>query len=166
MNLIFLDVDGVLNHYMNDDWVHKLDHRNWDIESVLRIDALCKATNPHVVISSSWRIMFPDYVWWQNEFHACGADNIHVIGVTPRSRNGFRGREVLDYLTNSYAYDLDKYVIIDDESDFYQFQPRVKVDAAFGFTKNNLYEAFDILDGKELGTDKPCMVERNPYEIS
>lgn len=51
MNIIFLDVDGVLtyNNYQNEETA------DIDIEKVKLLKQICDKTNSKVVISSSWR---------------------------------------------------------------------------------------------------------------
>jgi len=156
MNLIFLDADGVLNTNIVDEWINHLDHRNWKISSVSLIDELCHEYDLKVVISSSWRKLYPEISWWNDEFKAMGFDNIDVIGITPSAFNGFRGREIRQYIEGN---SVDKYVIIDDDSDFYRDQPRICCDPSLGFTRNDYYKARDILDGLIDGTDNPCIIE-------
>ena len=96
--------------------------------------------------------------WWNSEFYQAGARHISVIDSTGVSRNGFRGREVRDWLLNNY---VNKYVCIDDDSDFYPYQPRVRTKCNLGLTQGNAWEAYAILMGASKGTSKRCMEEHN-----
>jgi hypothetical protein len=163
MKIIFLDIDGVLNTGGADalyPWVHEINHKNWAKPLVKRLDWLCQKTGAVVVISSTWRMLEKDTDWWNDEFLLAGAKHIKVIGITPISRNGFRGREV-KVITSSF-YNLERYVCIDDDSDFYPYQPRVRTKAFCGLTQGNAWEAYAILMGASKGTGKRCMEERNP----
>lgn len=163
MKIIFLDIDGVLNTGGADrlyPWVHELNHKNWHKSAVKRLDWLCKKTGAVVVISSTWRKFSQDLDWWNSEFYQAGARNIKVIGITPDSHNGFRGGEVR-IITRGLHMLVEKYVCIDDDSDFYPDQPRVRTKAFCGLTQGNAWEAYAILMGASKGTGKRCMEERN-----
>jgi hypothetical protein len=165
MKVIFLDIDGVLNTGGADalyPWVYELNHKNWHKSAVKRLDWLCKKTDAVVVISSTWRKLGMNSVdWWNSEFYQAGARNINVIGCTGNAYNGFRGREVRHWLANDSDQEVTHYVCIDDDSDFYPYQPRVRTKAFCGLTQGNVWEAYAILMGASKGTGKRCMEERN-----
>ena len=167
MKIIFCDVDGVLNNLRErhekvdgSGDVFAVDYKNWNKHAVKRIDDLCYYTGAQVVISSSWRKLYPDYMWWNEQFKLAGAKHIWVVDVTGDSHNGFRGREINDYLLEEA--DIDRYVILDDESDFYPDQPRVYVDMYGGLLNHHFLEALMILEGKMEPKQYYCMEERNP----
>ena len=163
MKIIFLDIDGVLNTGGADTlypWVDELNHKNWHKSAVKRLDWLCKKTGAVVVISSSWRKFSQDLEWWNSEFYQAGARHISVIDCTGSSHNGFRGREIVSYLHATLPV-VERYVCIDDDSDFYPEQPRVRTKCNLGFTQGNAWEAYAILTGASKGTGKRCMEERN-----
>ena len=70
-NIIFLDIDGVLNSQL---WYKKTrelggkfkegyefethQHSHFDTEAIRLINELCEETNSKVVLSSSWRVLF------------------------------------------------------------------------------------------------------------
>src|SRR5579875_1845282 len=125
--IVFLDIDGVLNSFGDMHtglWIQAMDHTNWKPECIQQLNRLCRETKSKIVISSSWRTIIPDIKTWNEEFLACGVEHIEVIGKTDRSHNGFRGREINDYLKLNPCL---HYVILDDESDFYPDQPRVHI---------------------------------------
>ena len=166
MKIIFLDIDGVLNTGGADalyPWVHVLNHKNWHKSAVKRLDWLCKKTGAVVVISSTWRKLGMSSVeWWNSEFYQAGARHISVIDCTGNAHNGFRGREVRDFLLDCDSLQVEKYLCIDDDSDFYPYQPRVRTKCNLGLTQGNAWEAYAILMGASKGTSKRCMEERNP----
>ena len=161
--LIFLDIDGVLNRlgeaYNKYGWVHSRDHTNWHKDLLVNLERVCVTTGADVVISSSWRILHgTDANWWNEQFKLAGV-KINVIDITGLSNNGFRGREVNTWLTyNNYS----NYVIIDDESDFFPDQPRIKCNHEHGLTEAKAQEAIDILTGHKNGLGLWCMTEANP----
>lgn len=163
--LIFLDIDGVLNRVGDDPWVKNgvippLDYTNWGKDLLVNLERVCVTTGADVVISSSWRILCDDVHWWNEQFKLAGV-KINVIGITGRSNNGFRGREVAAWLSD---HSYSNYVILDDESDFFPDQPRIKCAHEDGLTEAKAQEAIDVLTGHKSGLDLWCMEERNPPE--
>ena len=155
MKVIFLDIDGVLNNKDSD--FTSLDHTNWIREAVQDLDNLCNEFGTKAVISSSWRMIFPDIAWWNAEFAASGAKYIEVIGITESAFNGFRGREVREYLTKNP--EIESYLILDDDCDFYDDQPRVKTNFQVGLTLNDYSLARAILEGRTNGLGNYCLIE-------
>lgn len=161
MKVIFLDIDGVLNTGGPNSlygYNHELNHKNWAKPLVKRLDWLCQKTGAVVVISSTWRMLNNDVNWWNEQFILAGCLHVRVTDCTECSRSGFRGKEVRSWLYAQYEV---KYVCIDDDSDFYPDQPRVKTKAFCGLTQGNTWEAYAILMGASKGTGKRCMKEHN-----
>jgi hypothetical protein len=85
--IVFLDVDGVLNH---SDWYEHLRPRygttapvDWlDPACVARLDRLCRATGAAVVVSSSWRLYLRDKGGVAPVLAAAGL-TAPVVGETP-----------------------------------------------------------------------------------
>ncbi|WP_343743353.1 HAD domain-containing protein [Herbaspirillum huttiense] len=117
MNVLFLDIDGVLNGYRSliglGAYPHavKEDQRErFDWVAVGMIRRVCEECDVSIVLSSSWRI---------------GMDNTHeianfldlpIIDKTPyhNDRNSCRGYEIADWLMCNLH---ERYAIIDDDSD-------------------------------------------------
>lgn len=156
-SIIFLDIDGVLNHSIRNDTEYAQrqfdprarDYRNWIPYCVSNLDVICEISQAKVVISSSWRVINKDISWWNEQFKLAGACSIVVVGITPRSHNAYRGREIMEYLTE-HGNNISNYVIIDDESDFYPFMPFVKIDPYIGLGKNAALKALRILEQNEF----------------
>ena len=64
-NIIFLDVDGVLNSHLyveqykdkRGEWLNLSQReQNLDPKAVKMLDQLCKDTNSKIVLSSTWRL--------------------------------------------------------------------------------------------------------------
>lgn len=140
MKIIFLDVDGVIkpNGEKGRDCPepHAMDHKAWPVEYVQRLQNIIdRVDDCAVVISSTWRKISRDHAmpgWWNAQFKEMGFD-IEVLNTTASANNGFRGREVNNWLVyNSTTYDVDQFVIIDDDSDFYENQPFYNVNGYEG----------------------------------
>lgn len=137
-NIIFLDIDGVLNGYNKWNLLgwkivcltksKRLKH--WYIKftdpfgvhkrKVKRLAKIVRATNAKVVMSSSWR-----FGWWNTPYEKQFEDqkrltdllnkyDIDVIDITPRSPDGRRDKEITEWLTSHKDMVL-RFVILDDE---------------------------------------------------
>ncbi len=159
LDIIFIDIDGVLNYYGDENTIFTFDPKahdwaNWCPKRIANLNKICKETGARVVISSSWRKIHTDLDWWIDQFylaeyHAGLDHHITVLGMTRNSSNGFRGREVQDYL-NSLPY-LPRYVILDDDHDFYPHQNFIHVDGRYGLIPEALSIPTDLIKEKSLG---------------
>ena len=140
-NIIFLDIDGVLNGYnfwthlgwklaclsKNDkikSWYRKItDPCGVHERKVKRLSKIVKATNAKVVMTSSWR-----FGWVKIPYEDAPKDfrklsdlfieyNIDVIDITPdlHRKNLKRDRKILQWLYENEDK-VDKYIILDDEN--------------------------------------------------
>jgi len=163
-SILYLDIDGILNSVQdmhNKSWIQAVDYTNWKPECVQLIDRLCLLTDCKIVISSSWRIViYKTIEEWNEAFRQAGAIHIKVIGITPRSSNGFRGREINMWMAENNF--IGPYVILDDDTDFFPNQFRVWVDSYLGLQYEHIEKAIKILEGQSLGLNLRCMEERNP----
>lgn len=118
MKLIFLDIDGVLNCR------HTKERKNGIIDiDPFFVDVLnwvLDETDARIVLSSTWRF---DENWHETMKNA-GIKDV-FIGRTGRSSKDFRGDDIQDYLDEHHK-EIDTYIIIDDDSDFYPWQPHAK----------------------------------------
>lgn len=124
MKVLFLDIDGVLNHklfYDNFDKI-KLVHNNYpytefDPTSVSLLNKILSETNAKLVISSSWKIEKK-----LNDILKEVGVKFDIYGITPMLwGDGIhtRGDEIKQYVDEN---NVDKYCILDDVDDFYDFQ--------------------------------------------
>lgn len=139
-NIIFLDIDGVLNHqlfYQNGE-NGEYDEDNIDKFGIELLNELCQETNSKVVISSSWR-KGRTLEYLQKLFKRVGA-TFEIIDKTPISDTRIRGIEVREW-TEEHEDEFDNYVIIDDDSDFLIWQQHnlFLVDNYCGLTPNVCY---------------------------
>lgn len=172
MKLIFLDIDGVLNNVEWCDIVYKRtpnDLRSksfdtiytpvaWDPSCVHNLFRIIEATDANIVVSSTWRVL-PEHI--KNCLYSLcpflssghnakekGLKEIHIVGMTSsKISNGPRGMEIKQYLKNT-VYDVESYVIIDDNSDMLPEQNDnfVQTDPLVGLTAQNADQAISILN--------------------
>ena len=141
MNIIFLDIDGVLNgynHWHSIGWniICKFNSkklRSWyrsktdpcgiHKSKVKRLAKIVHRTKAKVVMSSSWR-----HGWWNTPYEKLYEDqrkltdllnkyNIEVIDITPSLINGKRDAEILQWLAK-HADEVNNFIILDDENSF------------------------------------------------
>lgn len=165
--LLFLDIDGVLNSFQHTllnpvaIGMVRLPENELNATNVGLLKYAVEQTRADIVVTSTWRKEFI-----QDEliaiFNRVGWKDIPIIGYTPVTSKNFRGEEVALFL-ELYAqdYDLERYVIVDDSSDYYlndhlqmdfRFnQPLVRTDARIGFSYQDLLGVLHYLDpGHEL----------------
>jgi hypothetical protein len=166
-NIIFLDIDGVLNcelfyrsqqylDYKKDLELEKkgekitINYENGQIcrERIHWLNTLCEETETVVVISSSWRLG-RTLEELQKLFKVVGA-TFKIIGKTDRT--GYeRGTEIAKWLRDNVVvesewecnyYDFYRYAIIDDDSDMLLNQQMhfFQTDTYSGLTPNTCYK--------------------------
>lgn len=148
MNIIFLDIDGVLNSIDSMIAFHwrKLEpyETRLDEVSIGLLRNLVEAADAKIVISSTWRIgrVVEDFI---KIFEHYGWTNAPVIGMTGRGgRETVRGDEIQEWIDkNNVGY---YYAIIDDDSDMLESQLGnfVHVDGVSGFRLKDLCHALNI----------------------
>lgn len=166
--IIFLDVDGVLNHatfYRN----RKIDQKQQEQTYPLcEIDPVCvgylsslvEQTGAKVVISSYWR-NGRTIQEMQNILNYHGFTG-EIIDFTPVLRNDecLRGNEILKWvkdnkeLIGSEYHNYYNYVILDDDSDmlYWQKDNFILVDSFIGITPQTVFKAKQILNRGTQGT--------------
>lgn len=117
MRVIFLDYDGVLNSY---ETMHEKDkgaiftlHR----PLVANLNVLVKRTGAKVVVYSSWRKGRD----WKDALVEAGFKGV-VLDKTGTDPDGFRGEEIYEWL-RKWGKNVEAYAILDDDHDFYPWQP-------------------------------------------
>lgn len=157
MKIIFLDFDGVLNS-VTDGIVHRRQaYRACTINktSFGLLKWVTNVTGAKIVISSTWRSMGVD--WIKGVFEAHGWIMPPIIDRTTLEGGGggHRGSQVEQYLQDMDESEdpLEEYVCIDDDSDFFDYQPLVKTDPNLGFTVYDAIRVIDIL-GEIKGHDE------------
>ena len=155
MNVIFLDIDGVLNtpnygvqaHAMwkrTNGWFKSRDEFGaiFDPMAVDCLEYIVHHTNAKIVVSSSWRKS--GFKVMKDMFKVRGID-ADIIGVTP-VLNTMRGEEIEQWLLkNDY---VTNYVILDDDTDFTEEQKKnhfVCTHGKYGLDHNAMVKALKIL---------------------
>jgi uncharacterized protein (UPF0210 family) len=150
MNILFLDIDGVLRTYKSDlYWSIRLNkpvfkgvNRLFKNKSVDYINEVILLTNSSIVISSSWRINL-SIIELNRILKERGIIG-KVIGKTGICNN--RGDEIKDWILLN---NITKYVVIDDQiNDIVGIIPNdkvIKVNPKFGFSDINVNQVINIL---------------------
>lgn len=131
MKVLFLDMDGVVNNTVGDDFV-TLPMLNHDgkmcystLFSGININPFCKLLDwlqkddIKIVISSTWRLtMTPELFnkYFRNYFRNYQKDlvvGLTTVSVHPKYMH--RGTEIKDYLDKHQ--DIEEYIVIDDDID-------------------------------------------------
>jgi hypothetical protein len=103
--LLFLDIDGVLNHYGS---AGKIDRA-----CVARLNHIVERTGAVVVISSTWRVTHsPEQMQRLLTGHGFSGE---VVGDTPCLYGRPRGEEVAAYLDDNG--EVEAFAIVDDNAD-------------------------------------------------
>lgn len=162
MRIIFLDIDGVLNStrssfsnfgYPSPSRVFELSKTSigravsvakFDPIAVGVVRRLCNDLDLKIVLSSTWR-KHKDYM------DLASILNLPIIGRTPDLPSGFRGDEVQLWIDRTPPVADFKYAIIDDDSDFHEYQKPffVKTSIRNGITWENVERIMEIF-GKQV----------------
>ena len=142
MNIIFLDVDGVLNSmdyakklYAKDKVARSCYDFPFDPRCLNNLKHLVNITNSYLVITSSWRMHEIGREILLSELKKYDLDT-RVIGYT-NILHKERGEEVKDYL-NKLCKEVN-YIILDDDSDFSGLEEYlIKTNFEYGLTKKEL----------------------------
>lgn len=160
-NVVFLDIDGVLNTPQNaierfDKWKDGIDKTRDEFgqlfcpKAVSNLEYLCHTANAKVVVSSTWRRSGLAKIQAMFQMRDIKVD---VIDITPdlsrMGENGLwmaaiRGEEIAEWLRNN---DVDNYVILDDDKDMTDEQQPFFVRTNFedGFNWQCMVSALKIL---------------------
>lgn len=157
MNIIFLDVDGVLNN--DKTWLSLKERRNSVIASgdsfkmcneymidedlVKLLSEVTKKCSAKIVLSSTWRLLDKDY---ESIVSICKKHGCEVIGRTPELWS-IRGEEIQEWILEN-DHIVSKYAILDDNSDMLEEQKPhfFKTDSHVGLTNeiaNNIIKHFN-----------------------
>lgn len=164
MNLIFLDVDGVLNSTNNLVKVYNKTgrpHSGYDYpfdETCLKnLQILVNQTNSNLVITSTWRKDKEGIKILLQKLKEYNLDE-KVIGYTP-VLNSFRGVEILKFF--STLQDKPNFIILDDDSDMSKLLPYlIETNAQSGLTTENVQQAINKLNLSFLKKSREDGLER------
>jgi len=151
LNIIFLDVDNVLNSttklievYKKTGKPHSGYRYPFDERCLNNLRELVINTKAKIVVTSIWRETEEGKVTLLNELKKYDLDE-EVIGYTPVLNSKKRVEEI-----RSFLEDIEnncKFVILDDMTDMGEFSTfLVKTDSKVGLTSENVKEAIKILN--------------------
>jgi hypothetical protein len=132
-----LDIDGVLN---SRDWVNRRQlkdyeeyasqeawdaHSGMDLDAVARLNTIVEQTDCEIVISSTWRMLYPGKGSVKSEFAHVARMLVmrgfkypeKITGATPELRNLPRGDEIQAWLDANLDNSPFSLCILDDDSD-------------------------------------------------
>lgn len=139
MKLIFLDIDGVLNSsawfkcfFKQNQVIVSVPDDKLDPDAIARLNKITDATGAKIVISSTWRMLFrskfPELIEILKEHGVTG----DIIGMTP-ILGTVRGKEIKSWLYTNTEYDVEKFIIIDDDSDMDTLRDNHLIKTTFEF---------------------------------
>lgn len=147
MNIIFLDVDGVINSIDNLIKVYNETHKPhhgysypFDPNCLENLKELVTRTDSRLVISSTWRKSEKGMMKLLEELKKYDLDKF-VIGATPFLGLD-RGEEIKEYLEESNFKDDINFVILDDGIVMEELIPYlIRTNRQFGLTKEDVKKA-------------------------
>jgi hypothetical protein len=156
MNIIFLDFDGVI---ATPDSCVAFEKAMWCIDptKARMIERLCRETNSMLVITSTWKqghswSTFIDLMTAYNlDKYLFYVKNTDIDLWKAPGLLGIRGKEVDEWLLFASEYEeigIEKYIIIDDSSDFTDDQKEkylIQTDPSIGFNSEDFYKAREML---------------------
>ncbi len=147
MNVIFLDIDGVLNN----DLCQRAGYESICRENVEEFNRIVRATKASIVLSSSWRLMigrsnqYKTLSDLQRYLRVRGVQGT-IIDTTPdlTMQNKVRGQEISKWLKEHP--EVAEYIILDDVTDlFMPSQRTVTTDGMKGLTASDADKAIQLL---------------------
>ena len=154
MKIIFLDIDGVLNFNGCRDKIGGVYFVNDDKIKLLK--EIIDRTDAKIVLSSTWRLGWFDrdhYMFTVNaeDFEKLEQKlkefDIEFLSRTPLTKERYRGSEIELWLEKWNGEEVEKFVIIDDDSDMKPYMDRiVKTSFEVGLTKENVEMAVKMLN--------------------
>ncbi len=142
MKIIFLDVDGVLNCKTTIARCQGV--IGIDPFLVMEFNRIVFATDAKIVLSSSWRN-------WKGGVEEIEKRTMKMYSHTPYldHAKATRGDEIEEWLRRQKLksdFKVDKYAILDDDSDFYSWQPLFKTTWEKGLTEEIANQATNHLN--------------------
>jgi hypothetical protein len=145
MNIIFLDIDGVLNSWKDlefelennpdaDIYINTIFER-----PTLLLKEIINKTDAKIVLSSSWRI-----VHFEKAITLLKKYGIRIYDRTPYLGT-IRGKEIKTWLTdNDY---VDSFVILDDDADMEDLIDNlIKTNNYYGLQEEHVEQAINMLN--------------------
>lgn len=109
-----------------------------DKQKWIWLSEFCNENDYKICISSVWKNHFKETSDWNKSLIKLGFNDDIFVGITGRRRT-LRGTEIKEWVDK---HDVEKYVILDDDSDMLPEQLHTcyfQVDGYYGLTPNHLY---------------------------
>jgi len=156
MKIIFLDIDGVLNCSESIQYFyHKANTLNaskiFPDVFLSRLRKLIDLTDAKIVVSSTWRIDYPDGYNWVTLINNLKKYNLdkEITDITPDLTHPSiqRGDEIRKWLNDNKSLNIENFVIIDDDDDMREFTKTNLAQTSWitGFTEEVYHKALNIL---------------------
>lgn len=150
VNIIFLDIDGVLNSINKLKKVYYETHKPhsgysypFDEVCLENLSVLVKVTNSKLVITSTWRTDKKGRDILLNTLKKYDLDS-EVIGYTPYLSEN-REKEIKQFLSSFEQQ--PNFIILDDDAKFYELMPfLIKTNTQIGLTSKNIEDAIKKLN--------------------
>lgn len=155
MNIIFLDIDGVLNSKRKLIEIYNKTHKShsgynypFDEKCLEYLKLLVEKTNSKIVITSSWRKTKEGIILLNKTLKEYNLDK-YIIGYTP-ILNTKREIEIIEYLKT--LKEIPNYIILDDDiKDLESLSSYlIKTDKFYGLTYKNITKGIKILSKKRI----------------
>lgn len=154
MKVIFLDIDGVLNFNGCRDKIGGIYFVNDNKIKLLK--EIIDRTNAKIVLSSTWRFGWFDRDYGMNTVHAedftkleekLKEFGIEFLSRTPRTQDRYRGNEIKQWLDKWGGEAVEKFIIIDDDTDMKPYMDRL-IQTSFknGLMTKNVERAVKLLN--------------------
>ena len=147
MKLIFLDIDGVMNHRTHFERSRQHEGQEFSPLAVRNLREILKATGAKIILSSTWRKgltakgMKELFAWYDLDKY--------VIGKTPVLIDQIRGLEIKKFIDEIPS--LESFVILDDDGDMGELMPfLVQTSNTHGLSDDKRDVAVKILNGEKI----------------
>ena len=157
MNIIFLDVDGVLNNWRDAEIHYEKTHEpfvgtDWPFskESIEVLRKIVLETNSKIVISSSWRSFREGRKILSEKLKEYDIFK-YVIGKTPEVyEKNRRECEILEYLKSFNEKDKAILILDDEYEGFKKLRKYAKeIDSYYGLQKKHIEQSINIFKTQE-----------------
>lgn len=140
MKVIFLDVDGVLNHGRQ---IEKIED-----DKIQLLKQIIDKTNARIVLSSDWRLWLgkgdEDVALLQENLKSIGAE---IMSKTPYLKCDYRGAEIYQWINEWQGEVIDKFVILDDRDDMKPYMNKlVQTSFNLGLQEKHVKKAIQLLN--------------------
>lgn len=140
MKVIFLDVDGVLNHGKQ---IEKVEDNKIEL-----LNQIVKRTNAEIVLSSDWRYWLDtddeDVILLERKLGSVGID---IMSSTPITKHGYRGAEIYQWINEWAGEKIEKFVILDDRDDMKPYMNRlIQTSFNLGLQEKHVKKAIQLLN--------------------